>query len=59
MKVVMKVTSTCSAPTITAGPRDSSGSLIMLVSKDMLHLVCNRADPTRLEVCLECLSKAW
>ena len=27
--------------------------------KGMVHLVCNRADKTGLEVCLECLSKAW
>ena len=27
--------------------------------KGMVHLVCNRADQTGLEVCLECLSKAW
>jgi hypothetical protein len=27
--------------------------------KGMVHLGCNRADETGLEVCLECLSKAW
>ena len=27
--------------------------------KGMVHLICNRADETGLEVCLECVSKAW
>ena len=27
--------------------------------KGMVHLVCNRPDQTGLDMCLECLSKAW
>ena len=44
----------CRAKGLNLKPRHACNSC-----KGMVHLSCNRADETGLEVCLECLSKAW
>ena len=44
----------CRAKGLNLKPRHACNSC-----KGMVHLACNRADETGLEVCLECISKAW